>query len=592
MQTTRSSTAIAREALKQLALRKIAPTPDNFRQVYDEIAGLPTGDVANGMARALDRVLREAGRQRPRYLKAANEIAAAVERRDWEEVEQQLQELLPAATAASWAGVVRNLLRQLEVSHKGLPPGRKKEALERVLVNFEHDPEQLAQKIQALVASWSRAAQVERGVDGVEAPAEDVAATTQETAVPGGRLPAAPAALWSDLLIRTLEFSLQSQFRHAPALSAAAENLLQLARGAHTEQQLAQLADAFKAFWHALELNGDAQSRLHEALLDMLRLLMDNMGELVMDDQWLAGQARMIRDIMAHPLDIGVLYDAESSLKELIYKQGKLKFGLNEARDTLKLMAATFAERLVFMSENTGEFHGKIGAYQQQISDSEDIVELNQVLERLMSDTRTMQLDALRAHEELKDARSKVEQAEQRVRQLTAELEQASELAQQDFLTGALNRRGMNEALQREFARTDRSGEPMSLALMDIDHFKKLNDALGHDVGDDALTYLARVTQGALRPADVLARYGGEEFVIILPDTTEEQGVQVMARVQRELTKNFFLHRNERILITFSAGVAQRIAGELAEALLKRADAALYRAKRAGRNRVIGADLP
>jgi diguanylate cyclase len=590
MQTTRSSTTIAREALKQLALRKIAPTPDNFRQVYDEIAGLPTGDAASGMARALDRVLREAGRQRPRYLKAANEIAAAVERRDWEEVEQQLQELLPAAASASWAGVVRNLLRQLEVSHKGLPPGRKKEALERVLANFEHDPEQLAQKIQALVASWSRAAQVERGVDGIEAPA--AAESMQAAAAPGEWQEVAPAALWRDLLMRTLEFSLQSQFRHAPALSAAAENLLQLARSAHTEQQLAQLADAFKAFWHALQLNGDAQSRLHQALLDMLRLLMDNMGELVMDDQWLAGQARMIRDIMAHPLDIGVLYDAESSLKELIYKQGKLKFGLNEARDTLKLMAATFAERLAFMSENTGEFHGKIGAYQQQISDTEDIVELNVILEGLMSDTRTMQLDSQRAHAELKDARSKVEQAEQRVRQLTAELEQASELAQQDFLTGALNRRGMNEALQREFSRTDRSGAPMSLALMDIDHFKKLNDALGHDVGDDALTYLAGVTQGALRPADVLARYGGEEFVIILPDTTEEQGVQVMARVQRELTKNFFLHRNERILITFSAGVAQRVAGETAEVLLKRADAALYRAKHAGRNRVIGANLP
>src|SRR3990167_4611750 len=83
MQTTRSSTAIAREALKQLALRKIAPTPDNFRQVYDEIAGLPTADAANSLARALDRVLRAAGRQRPRYLKVANEIAAAVERRDW-----------------------------------------------------------------------------------------------------------------------------------------------------------------------------------------------------------------------------------------------------------------------------------------------------------------------------------------------------------------------------------------------------------------------------------------------------------------------------------------------------------------------------
>ena len=124
---------------------------------------------------------------------------------------------------------------------------------------------------------------------------------------------------------------------------------------------------------------------------------------------------------------------------------------------------------------------------------------------------------------------------------------------------------------------------------MDIDHFKKLNDSLGHDTGDEALAHLAHVTKAALRPTDVLARYGGEEFVIILPDTPVAEGVQVMTRVQRELTRNFFLHRNERVLITFSAGVAERLAGEEAAETTKRADAALYHAKHSGRNRVVAA---
>jgi diguanylate cyclase (GGDEF)-like protein len=161
-----------------------------------------------------------------------------------------------------------------------------------------------------------------------------------------------------------------------------------------------------------------------------------------------------------------------------------------------------------------------------------------------------------------------------------------------DGLTNIHNQRYLLETLERELPRALRHQRPLSLCMFDLDHFKQVNDTYGHIAGDYVLKEVAGAVRGRLRPDDVLARYGGEEFVIILPDTTEEQGVQVMARVQRELTKNFFLHRNERILITFSAGVAQRVAGETAEVLLKRADAALYRAKHAGRNRVIGANLP
>jgi diguanylate cyclase len=308
----------------------------------------------------------------------------------------------------------------------------------------------------------------------------------------------------------------------------------------------------------------------------------------VADDKWLAGQTAIIRDIIAKPLDIEVLYDAESGLKELIFKQGKLKHGLVEARDTLKQMATTFVERLAEMTQNTGDYHQKIEGYQQQLSSIDDITELNVLLDRLMEDTRAMQLDVLRSHEDMKETQQKVEDAEQRIRKLTLELDQASTLAHNDYLTGALNRRGMEEALAREFSRADRSGSKVCLALMDVDHFKRLNDSLGHEAGDTALAHLAKVTREALRPTDVLARYGGEEFVIILPETDLDEGKQVMARVQRDLTRNFFLHKNERVLITFSAGVAERRAEEGAEITLKRADMALYEAKHSGRNRVVG----
>jgi len=381
-----------------------------------------------------------------------------------------------------------------------------------------------------------------------------------------------------------------SQLKVHPKLAQVAESLLGQARAAGTEKEIAQLGDALKSFWFKLEMESEAQYKLQEELVQLLRLLVDNMGELVVDDAWLSGQTAIIRDIISRPLDIDVLYDAESSLKELIYKQGQLKHSILEARETLKHMAAEFVERLVEMSEHAGEYHQKIDGYQQQIANTEDMAELSKILDNLMQDTKAMQLDALRAYDELKDTQARVAQAEARIEQLTLEIEQVSRTAQQDHLTGALNRRGMENAFEREFGRADRTGMPLSVALLDIDHFKKLNDSLGHDAGDVALAHLARVVKESLRPTDILARYGGEEFVIIMPETSVEEGIQVMVRVQRELTKNFFLHDNQKVLITFSAGVSQRHPEEGQEDLVKRADGALYRAKHAGRNRVIGAD--
>jgi diguanylate cyclase len=127
------------------------------------------------------------------------------------------------------------------------------------------------------------------------------------------------------------------------------------------------------------------------------------------------------------------------------------------------------------------------------------------------------------------------------------------------------------------------------VALLDIDNFKRINDERGHAVGDEALAHLAKVARNCMRPQDTLARYGGEEFVILLPDTPLDQGIEAMVRLQRDLTKKFFLDGAEKLLITFSAGVAQLSPDEDSESAIKRADNAMYAAKRAGKNRVLGA---
>ncbi|MDP3743686.1 MAG: GGDEF domain-containing protein [Methylotenera sp.] len=582
----------ARQTLMQLMQRKLPPTPDNFRSVYDEIMGVKSIDKSAELAKTLEKVLFEAGRNTPKYIAVAQAISPLIEKSDWRKLEDQLRKLFPSESAnaevgeANWSVLIRSLLKQLEVSHKGVTLSRKKEGLSKVLTNFASDPDVLAQKIQALISSW-----------GVGSAAEAVSTSSSPTSIVGAAQATTTTAnalasvQWREMLLRTFELVLIPHLQAVSDHQQKAISLLGVMRQANGEEALTKCANDLRPILLSLEMERDHQARIHESLLQLLRLLMESMGSLVLEDQWLYAQTTVISDIISKPLNINTLYDAESSLKELTYKQSQLKPALTEAKDTLKKMVTTFVDRLVEMTESTSDYHDKIEGYQLKIASTEDMGELNILLNSILEDTRAIGLSVQRTRDEFTLSQKHAKAAEKRIQELTAELDYIGEVAHQDYLTGALNRRGMDEAIEREFNRADRHNTVLCVAMLDIDHFKKLNDTLGHATGDQALTHLVKVLKDVLRPTDVLARYGGEEFIIILPATPQDEAIKAVARVQRELTKNFFMHKNERVLITFSAGVAERATGESAEHLIPRADAALYLAKHSGRNQVIGAEL-
>jgi diguanylate cyclase len=206
-----------------------------------------------------------------------------------------------------------------------------------------------------------------------------------------------------------------------------------------------------------------------------------------------------------------------------------------------------------------------------------------------MRETRTIQINAQRSRDELRSTRQKVQESEARIQELERELEASSDLVRHDQLTGVLNRRGLEETFAKEAARATRHDTTLCVALIDIDNFKKLNDSMGHDTGDQALIHLATICRETLRPQDTVARYGGEEFIILLPDTPLDDAVSALTRLQRELTKKFFLHANDKVLITFSAGVTQMNAEDTQATVIKRADDGMYKAKQTGKNRVVQA---
>lgn len=340
-------------------------------------------------------------------------------------------------------------------------------------------------------------------------------------------------------------------------------------------------------FTHRLSFTAEDQFEIKNALLQLLHLVFTNIGELCLDDQWLRGQIDALVVASTPPLSLRRLDDVQRRLVDVISKQSEAKARAFEAQTQMRQLLAAFVDRLSLMGESSGTYHSRIEECARQIEQVQTIEELGPVLQSALSATRSMALDTQNSRDQLQAMREKTELAEAEISKLHLELDRVSAQARHDPLTGALNRRGMDEAIQREIANARRKGTPLCLALLDIDNFKKLNDDLGHEAGDEALTHLANITRESMRPQDTLARYGGEEFVIVLPDTLLELGVGALTRLQRELTKKFFLRDNQKVLITFSAGVAQLHMDESGSDCIKRADQAMYLAKRNGKNRVL-----
>jgi diguanylate cyclase len=338
-----------------------------------------------------------------------------------------------------------------------------------------------------------------------------------------------------------------------------------------------------------LSLAAEDQAEIKKSLLNLLHLVFENIGALSIDEQWLKGQMDALMEASTPPLTLRRLDNVERRLKEVVSKQTDAKLRALEAQNEMQVMLTTFIERLSDIARTTEDFHGNLREDARQIEQAKAIADIAPVLKNMVGATRNMADQSRVAAEELSAMRTRAIETEKELTELHKELDRVSSQARHDPLTGALNRKGMDEAMDREVANVRRKETPLSVALLDIDNFKKLNDTLGHATGDVALAHLAKVARECMRPQDTLARYGGEEFVILLPDTPLDKGVAAMTRLQRELTKMFFLAGTEKAFITFSAGVAELRANEKGADAIKRADQAMYLAKRAGKNRVLGA---
>lgn len=242
------------------------------------------------------------------------------------------------------------------------------------------------------------------------------------------------------------------------------------------------------------------------------------------------------------------------------------------------------------VSETEGDLAGhgnRLGDLAGQISEAGDYNEIKIIVDQMLMETKALLNSGKRLQNRMKISSEDLKQLQQ-------ELEKSQQEAQTDTLTSLINRRGLEKRFELERIRAKQNNMPFSILLIDIDHFKKVNDSFGHLVGDSLLKSLARLMTAQLRKNDIAARFGGEEFMILLPETGIDGAKAVGRKIQDALsTKEWKIKDSGESMgkITVSMGIAQYKFNEPEKALIKRADDALYFAKQNGRNQIISQEM-
>lgn len=569
--------------MRRLASERLEPTPENYLKAYHAEAGTPE----------------------PVHPAAAGTAPTAG----------------PSSDGQAWADLISRVLRGVERSSRLWTTARKKDSVKRVLEGSASNPERLQKRLRQLMASWdgetpeSTAADAGSGgpdsqmdsdfaalisPEGANAAPTDMPALDTTIAIdsPADGIQAATPADQAERqaayteIVKALSSTVQCALPgpDEPAREAAGAVRTLTSRLKHEDSPPADLARAFDAACQQAQMVLQHRQHMLDQLGVLCHELTDSLADLTEDDSWVRGQC----EVMRQQLDEGMTARSVRHISQLLHdtrvRQRRLRAERDEAKRALQSLIHQMLSEMAELGGHTGRFQTKLGEYAHTIGQAKSLESLTGVVREMVEETRSVQGLVSAAQQRLQSEHGKATELSDRVRQLEDEIRRLSDEVSTDPLTQIANRRGLMRAFEAERARADRTAAPLAIALLDIDNFKRLNDQLGHQTGDEALKFLADRVKKALRPSDVLARYGGEEFVVLLPATPLEEAQAAMTRLQRTISSELFMqNEGQQVFITFSAGVTLYRADEAIEAALDRADVGLYEAKRTGKNRTCSA---
>jgi diguanylate cyclase len=501
--------------------------------------------------------------------------------------------------AQAWATLIERIVRGLERGGRQWTAARKKDSLQRVLEGSRGDAQRLQQRLRGMLASWDSDNGAEAPLvagdsalgpgAGPMPPVAEASPAPAPVAVQPPIAQPAPAehvdAAWKPLVVQ-LEGTVRSALPgDEPRAAELAEELSALADRISSEGATPQIAAAVEAVCTRARRLLAHRHHLVEGLGALCRELTAGLTELSEDESWARGQCESLQARLAEDLSVRGVRAASEILAQTRERQHALRSERDRAREALKGLIHRMLHELGELGETTGRFHESVGRHAEVIESADSLESLAGAVREMVEESRAVQALVRQTQTRLHDEHERAGELERKVRELEGELRRLSEEVSTDALTQIANRRGLMQAFEVERSKLARGAGPLALGLIDIDNFKKLNDSLGHNAGDQALKALAQRVRTSLRPHDSIARFGGEEFVVMLPDTPLEEARQVLTRLQRAMSGSLFMHDEKPVLVTFSAGVTMYRDGERIEQALERADEALYEAKRTGKNR-------
>ncbi len=260
---------------------------------------------------------------------------------------------------------------------------------------------------------------------------------------------------------------------------------------------------------------------------------------------------------------------------------------LEARRDDIQKLQATLGQQVLETISQNEEFGVILESVLTDLRQAEDVTEIEDMRWTLVREIEKLMQGHTELADKLDSTHHYLQLVESDSRELSDELTRVRLLSLTDELTGLPNRRAFMRRLEDEVARVQRYGFPMSFVLIDLDHFKAINDEYGHAAGDEVLRVYSKNILSIFRHHDMVARYGGEEFSVLLPNTDSDGAIRALNKVMRRANETRW-QTNGTVsdVPTFSAGVSIYKPGESASAFIERADKALYRAKRLGRNRI------